>query len=259
MRLALLLTAVLLTVPMLAGCMDVIAMAGPETGPSLAESLMWPDSYPTLVVEVDAAQGAAPPQETLMMLRRTLADLTGKEHVVMFGPTYIGDTGDPLDTDHLRLLHRETADVATTDPGDHVQGEVATLHIVYLGGRMQDGDHAKTAGITLYEHGAVFIFPDTYRHLMRMESGRLVSAADDMGRLVLMHEVGHALGLLDRGAPVLLEREDPDHPGHSIEKDSVMSSGHSARNGIIQGDLDKHFTPADRADLAALRLQDPAS
>lgn len=247
--------------PLLSGCIGAGASgeAGADgAGPSLAQAMMWSASYPSLIVEVDAGPGVAPPTAHLDELRATLQELTGRTQVIVYGPTYTRAPEMRDGLGDLATIHRRTADVGPDGRDVHTDGATAVLHVVYLDGRMEDAAHAKTAGVTLYEHGAIFLFPDTYAHLMQVERGELVPAADDVGRVVLMHEVGHALGLLDRGAPMLTPREDPEHPGHSVEVQSFMSSGHAAHNGIIQGDLEKVFTMADRIDLAGLRGDDPA-
>ena len=67
-----------------------------------------------------------------------------------------------------------------------------------------------------------------------------------------MHEVGHLLGLVD----LVLEtgRQDPEHPGHSRNRGSVM---YFAVESTLVGDLlgggpPTRFDDADRADLRAI-------
>lgn len=78
-------------------------------------------------------------------------------------------------------------------------------------------------------------------------SGRSIEDA------VLLHEIGHLLGLVD----VALDtgRADPEHPGHSKNRDSVMywavESGVVTQ--VLEGGPPKDFDAADLGDLLALR------
>jgi hypothetical protein len=75
-----------------------------------------------------------------------------------------------------------------------------------------------------------------------------------MARHVLLHELGHALGLVGEGVPMLRDHMDHAHPGHSASPDSVMYYRVPMNTQqVVSGDLSDHFDSDDLADLAAAR------
>jgi hypothetical protein len=69
---------------------------------------------------------------------------------------------------------------------------------------------------------------------------------------VATHELGHLLGLVD----LVLDtgREDPEHPGHSRSRDSVMfwAVESDLIGSLLGGGPPTVFDAADRADLVAI-------
>jgi hypothetical protein len=70
---------------------------------------------------------------------------------------------------------------------------------------------------------------------------------------VLMHELGHVLGLVDLARNT--GRADPEHPGHSKNQRSVMywAVESSLIGQVLTGSPPKDFDQQDLADLRALR------
>jgi hypothetical protein len=70
---------------------------------------------------------------------------------------------------------------------------------------------------------------------------------------VVTHEVGHLLGLVD----LFLHtgRQDPDHPGHSTDQNSVMYWAVESNlvADLLTGGPPKDFDNADLADLQTIR------
>jgi len=68
-----------------------------------------------------------------------------------------------------------------------------------------------------------------------------------------MHESGHLLGLVD--LVLNTGRQDPEHPGHSRNRQSVMY--YAVESGLVAqllgGPPPTEFDDADRADLATIR------
>jgi hypothetical protein len=70
---------------------------------------------------------------------------------------------------------------------------------------------------------------------------------------VTTHELGHLLGLVDLHLDT--GREDPEHPGHSTNRSSVMywAVESSLVTDLLTGGPPRDFDDADLADLAAIR------
>jgi len=245
---------VVLAAPVLAsGCMDVL---GATSGPTLPQALLWRSVASSIIVEVDAVEGQAPDPSALELLRTTLATVTGKA-VAVTGPTPMPAQDGSYSPEDLQRIHRETAFFGGEG---YLDGGRAVLHVLYLDGRT-DGDDAghRTLGRTLMEHGIVAIFRSSYSSAHRVVDGEWVDATAEMDSHVLLHEVGHALGLVGNGIPQVREHHDPDSPGHSRYPESVLyHHPPMTPKQLVTGPVSTTFDVDDLADLAAFRARDPA-
>lgn len=241
--------------PVLAsGCMEVL---GAPSGPTLPQALLWRSVASSIIVEVGAVDGFAPDPSALDLLRSTLADVTGKA-VVVTGPTGLPPQGGSYDLPDLERIHRETAFFGADG---YLDGGRAVLHVLYLDGRPAgDDDERRTLGRTLIGHGVVAIFRGSYSSAHRIVEGEWVAAAAEMDQHVLLHEVGHALGLVGNGIPQVRDHGDPDSPGHSRYPESVLyHHPPMTPKQLVTGPVSTTFDVDDLADLAAYRARDPAA
>jgi hypothetical protein len=233
-----------------AGCSGV-ALA-PE-GPSLPQALLGPEAG-TILVEVGAVAGHLPSMEALDHVKATLANVTGKQ-VSVTGPSPVPEQGGDYHEDDLRRIHEATGFFAGA--GGYLDGDRVVLHVLYLDGRMADDDKDhRTLGRSLVDLGLVVIFRDTYANAYRTGPNGLVSAAGEMDSHVLLHEVGHALGLVGNGIPMVRDHDSAGHPGHSRYPESVMYfHPPMTPDQHVSGVVATTFDVDDLADLAAYRAR----
>ncbi len=79
-------------------------------------------------------------------------------------------------------------------------------------------------------------------------------SADEIERAVTVHEAGHLLGLVNLVYQSPIPHEDPDHPGHSNNDDSVMywAIESSSIGNIFSGSIPDEFDDDDKSDLAGM-------
>jgi hypothetical protein len=101
----------------------------------------------------------------------------------------------------------------------------------------------------------IVVFPDEYDTATRLAgSDQTVSARAEMDRHVLLHELGHAFGLVGQRIPMVRPHVDAEHPGHSSNPRSIMHhQPPMTLEGFVYGDRPRDFDADDRADLAAFR------
>ena len=79
-------------------------------------------------------------------------------------------------------------------------------------------------------------------------------SVEDVENSVLVHEVGHLLGLVNLVYQSPVDHEDDEHPGHSNNEDSVMYWAVESADvsNFIFGTLPNDFDNDDRNDLSGL-------
>jgi hypothetical protein len=94
--------------------------------------------------------------------------------------------------------------------------------------------------------------------LLRAFANQLCRSAETA---VMTHEMGHVIGLVDNGLPMLTDHRDPDHLHHDVDPESVMYWQHE-RDSVFNVLLTRvrggaspslGFDPNSLADIAAVR------
>ena len=179
--------------------------------------------------------GAEPRQGSIDHLRSVLGGVSGK--TVDVGGGVVAGPGRQWTADDIRALADSTGVTSTSQD--------AVLHLFFLAGGFAGDDHV--LGIAVRSDVAA-VFSDR----VDQSAGLLV----DRGRIedaVTMHEAGHLLGLVDLFLST--GRADPDHPGHSRNRGSVMYYAVESTlvASVLGGGPPVDFDADDLADLATIR------
>jgi len=168
-----------------------------------------------------------------------LSAVTGKS-VSAAGPVVVSQS-----TDHQWSAAelRETADRLGSVSNDG--GARAVLRTLFVRGTFQ-GDQG-VLGVSV-RGDVLAVFEDS----IAAASTPLVTRSS-IEDAVVMHELGHLLGLVDLARNT--GRADPDHPGHSKNSKSVMywAVESSLVAQVLDGGPPVDYDDADLADLRALR------
>lgn len=197
------------------------------------------DQYETWVIEIDYVEGFPPSSSAISTLKSRMGAVVNKDSIDVRVDDVLQGR-DRWSSSQIADLERQHKDARTGD------GTVVTW-VAYLDGEFEE---ANVAGVT-FGYDRIAMFPEAIDDACSI--GTLCFGAEtDLERAVLVHEFGHALGLVDRGAEMQRPHEDPDHPGHSSNRNSVMwwqveSVGSLAGLNNIPNTFDSD----DRADLCA--------
>lgn len=218
--------------------------------------------YPNLVIEVDYAQGWQPDPWALESLRSTIRNVTDKDDVVILSPTPLPserrfqDAEKDWEGEEI-ALHEEFFDSGSPSSVVYGHGDTAYLHLMYLNG-VYKGEGQGAMGLATAR--TIFIFPEYFRERPGVAVGAAREIIPDdtearIERSVLIHEMGHQMGLVNNGAPMV--RPHDDGGSHSANPRSVMHRGIEEtplpRSPALENDYPYEFDEDDLADLRALQ------
>lgn len=203
----------LVAAPALAGCMDFLSPAGPGGAGDWAGEFLSDDTYRSLTIEVDAIEGHAPAQSAMDLLRQRAEERLRKPDGIELTPD------DAIPTSQARWSVEEIRSLEDRHRDLRKEGSNAVLYVLYLDGEFEGG--SGVVGLA-YSASSFAIFKERIQELSRDQPPLVGVTARDVERSVVVHELGHLLGLVDNGIPMCTPHEDPDHEHHSDNNDSVM-------------------------------------
>jgi hypothetical protein len=216
--------------------------------------------YERLVLEVDSVMGMAPYPEVERRLIERFAPLLDKPA----GITVVhDDTLQPRGSEHawsdeaLRELAKATFD-------DAQAANTITMHVMVVDGHSaRDGDGSRILGLA-WGHLHMVLFKETIEASCRRQGlfGLLADTACREAELgIWTHELGHVLGLVDNGLPMVEPHRSVDHGRHDMDRDCIMYwayNGTPLVDRIItlsqtNGSPSLNFCEHCRADMAAVQ------
>lgn len=214
------------------------------------EELLAAAPFSELVIEIDHAPGREPSVAAREHLLEQLRAVTSKSKVsVRVESSLPADDGRRWSSDDLVALEARTRTQAHAAP-------VAVLHVLYPAGMHANPD---AAGITISGQGVatIAVFLDRIAEFDPGAGSPIpypTTARHEVEKVTLLHEVGHALGLVNNGLPMARDHEDRASPGHSRNPRSVMTAAVEQMSGLREallrdGTLPSKFDADDRADL----------
>ena len=165
--------------------------------------LLAPGPAANIVVDVLVQSGVTADGDVIASIRDILAAASQKP-VAVRGPATLDASGSVHTPNDIRRFADEQ--------GKPEQGNgTAVIHVLYL-----DGSFSEPGVLGVAVRGdAVAVFPDQVSR-----AATPFAPASRIERAVVTHEIGHLLGLVD----IYIDegRDDPDRPGHSTNRSSVM-------------------------------------
>jgi hypothetical protein len=180
--------------------------------PGLEATSFLTSSVPAMVIEVTPVDGRVPDAGALELLVFRASQHCAKPGGIQLvvdpvvpATAPVGTAGvvrSLADLEAFAAAHRRLAGDATT----------AVLYIEYVDGTFEGT--ARTLGAS-FGPDAIAVFKDQIVASFPDAPGSAESR-------VLVHELGHELGLVNEGAPMVVPHEDPLHPAHCVNPSCVM-------------------------------------
>ena len=247
--LALMLASLMLLQGCLGGLRDGLSDALPEQRGKpggLTLACLSSSEFTEMVIEIDHAPGYAPEASTVQLLTERLDDVCDK-------PDGIRAVITETEFDHSGAWGAEDVrdQALAFREAPPMDGATLRWHLLFPAGGYDDdsvlGVAVNAADVAVFRDSI-----DDAENILRRPS------AEDIENSVTLHEVGHLLGLVNLVYTSPRDHEDPDHPGHSSNEDSVMywAVDSSSIGAIFSGELPNDFDDDDRADLEDLASGD---
>ena len=162
--------------------------------------------YSRLHIEINYVTEFAPDSEAVDLLKQRIQETTDKTSVSV-SQNGFGSTDSSYSLEEILAIEKEQRE-------RHKSGNTFIIHILYLNGEYEDND--QTLGLA-YTGSSFVLFKEK---IEETQFGFI--SAEEVERSVIVHEYGHLLGLINNGYESPHDHEDPNHPHHSSNEESVM-------------------------------------
>ena len=212
---------------------------------AFATDYLQPDPYDSLLIEVDWVAGHDPDPDALDALVDALDEVLDKPGGITWALSdELPDQGGPRWT----VQETEDIEVANRESYHDLDSGQAVISLTYLDGNSdEDPDSGGYILAYAYHGSSIIMFEE---RLAQSSSG--LPLVGSVEATVLIHEVGHLLGLVDNGIDMVTDHRDDDHGDHDSNDDCIM---YWAVNSDGVADLllgsQPTFDEACRADMEA--------
>ena len=203
------------------------------------------DTHTSLLIEVDYVTGHQPEGAAMDGLVTSLERTLDKPGGVTWELSdELPSQGDPVWT----VQQTEDIEVANRDRYHDAASGQAVISITYLDGTSdQDPDGGGYVIAYAYHGSSIIMFGQ------RVDpSGSSLPLAGSVEETILIHEVGHLLGLVDNGIDMVSDHRDEEHGSHDDNEDCIMYWAiNSANISDLLLSAQPNFDAACQADMQA--------
>jgi len=184
------------------------------------------DSCGKLIIEVDSVATSAPTANAETYIESILEEVLDKPDGVEVRRDEMGL--ESRGADHAWTPQEINQLLAQTYNLEVEEGAIK-MHALFLDGHYAGSTGARRIlGLDWEDFVHVVVFKGEIESIC--STGLYASIPDAENTLlcehaesaVWLHQLGHLLGLVNKGVPNVGDHEDPEHPGHSTGEDSVM-------------------------------------
>ena len=197
------------------------------------------NEYSKIHIEVNYVTGNSPESDALNLLKQRIQEVTDKSTITVSQSSF-GSTDNSYTLEEILELENKQRT-------RFKNGNTFVVHILYLNGEYSDND--QTLGLA-YSGTSFAIFKEKIE-----DAAFLLISSKDIEKSVIVHEFGHLLGLVNNGYQSPHDHEDPQHPHHSNNEESVMYWAIESQDigNQIDGEPPNDFDNYDLDDLKLMK------
>jgi hypothetical protein len=219
-----------LALGLLPSCTTSAAPPAPFDQPTV-QALFGP-TFDTVSFEVDYAAGAEPYTGNVGgkvgfdiwdLFTSNAQRLFQSAHKSLLIPTTLAQMEELDDVTAASFTTDQILAIADQHRGSVSAGSVATFYVLWLPGYYDDGSQPQTdvLGLSLGDTGIIALFKPVIEST-NSGGAQGLSVAMFVEQSTLVHELGHAVGLVDNGAPLTAQHLDTGHGAHCTDEACVM-------------------------------------
>jgi len=240
------LLSILLLTPVLSGCLsdDLLDDVMPQLKgiPGGLTMACLTNSYDKMIIEIDYESGYKPETSSTDILKQRISEVCSfsKGVSIEFTETDFADVGT-WSADDVREQGWANKQVEPTS------GKTLRWQLIFPAETNEDDN---VLGVAV-DASTIAIFGES----VDGAAGFLNRpSAEEVENSVIVHEIGHLLGLVNLVYTSPVDHESSDNPGHSNNEDSVMYWAIESVTvaNFISGDLPNEFDQDDKDDLAGM-------
>ena len=172
---------------------------------------------PNIVIEADYYPGSQPEAGVLTFLKNHLTAVTGKASVSI-SPEGTAITSPASKT---RYSQSDIFAIEAANRGTHTSGDTVSLYLLFLNApyASDTGPKPYTVGLSYEATGYA-----CFQSVLSTNAGA-VGQPDSLLNLEesdVIHEIGHLMGLVNLGTPMVTSHQDPAHAYHCTNPDCAM-------------------------------------
>ena len=233
---------IVLLLILIPGCLDDLkneAISCENLTGACRYEILRSSNYSRLHIEINFVTDNSPDSDAIDLLKTRIQEVTDKTSVSVSQKSF-GSTDESYSLE-------EILDIENIQRERYKSGNTFIIHILYLNGEYQDND--QTLGLAF--KGSSFVL---FKEKIDDASFLLISDKD-IEKSVIVHEFGHLLGLINNDYQSPHDHEDPDHPNHSNNEDSVMYWAIESQDiaNQIDGEPPNNFDLDDLDDLERMK------
>jgi hypothetical protein len=211
---------------------------------SSANDFLSAAKYQSVVIEVLYVQGFQPEAQTLVNLRSFMQARLNKPGGITINQRQIASPGlAPYDIN-------EIAGIESLNRTFYNNGNVLTLFLLFVDGNYATDTASNFTLGTAYRNTSFVMFENTIQNLSNspLEPNRVT-----LESTVILHELGHLLGLVNLGSTMQTEHNDEAHDKHCDNENCLMfwKTGNSSMIGEMVGSGIPQLDANCLADLQA--------